>query len=66
MPSNFDILVSENMRLASSEQQFLLIRLKMCRVFIVLGFEEVISPKYLVHLGVVSCVGFCTKTVGLG
>jgi len=39
MPSNFDILVPENMKLASSELQFLLVCLEMCRVGLVLGFE---------------------------
>lgn len=66
MPSSLDILSLENMKFVSCEQKFSLILLKSCRVFIILGFEEVISPRHPAHLGYLPYAGFCNQIIALG
>lgn len=66
MPSGFDILFPENMKLATSELRFLLIHLKMHRGFNICEFESVISPRYAAHLGDLSYASFCNQIIALG
>lgn len=66
MPSSLDILSLENMKLVSSEHKFPLISLKTYRVFIILGFELVVSPRHPAHLGYLPYAGFCNQAIALG
>lgn len=66
MPSSLGVLSLENMKVVTSEQKFSLIPLKTYRVFIVLGFELVVSPRHPAHLGYLPSAGFCNQTIALG
>lgn len=65
MPSGLGILSLENVQLVSCGQNFPLIPFKTCRVFIIWGFEQVISPRPPALLGYLPCAAFCNQTSAL-